>query len=70
MTKEDKRMVNWALKVKGMSDFFVHPIEQLSGGQRQRAWIAMALAQDTTIFFLDEPTTSCIPIRASYRCDS
>ena len=57
MTKEDKHMVNWALKVTGMSDFFDRPIEQLSGGQRQRAWVAMALAKDTTILFLDEPTT-------------
>ena len=29
----------------------------MSGGQRQRVWIAMALAQETDIIFLDEPTT-------------
>ncbi len=55
--KEDRNMVDWALKMTNLEEFKDRPIENLSGGQRQRAWIAMALAQDTSILFLDEPTT-------------
>lgn len=55
--KEDQDMINWALKMTNLEEFKDRPIENLSGGQRQRAWIAMALAQDTFILFLDEPTT-------------
>jgi iron complex transport system ATP-binding protein len=56
-TKEDREIIRWAIHVTGMQDFFDRPVDQLSGGQRQRAWIAMALAQQTDILFLDEPTT-------------
>lgn len=57
LTKEDKQMIQWAIQVTGMTEFYDRPVDQLSGGQRQRAWIAMALAQGTEILFLDEPTT-------------
>ncbi|WDI02059.1 ABC transporter ATP-binding protein [Paenibacillus urinalis] len=57
LKEEDKKMVEWAIDATGLNEFHDRPIDQLSGGQRQRAWIAMALAQDTDILFLDEPTT-------------
>ena len=46
-----------AIERTGISEFAHRPIDQLSGGQRQRAWIAMTLAQETNLLFLDEPTT-------------
>ncbi|SFD96144.1 iron complex transport system ATP-binding protein [Paenibacillus catalpae] len=57
LTKEDRRIIQWAIEATGMGEFSDRPVDQLSGGQRQRAWIAMALAQETDILFLDEPTT-------------
>lgn len=57
MTAEDRNIISNAIAVTGMESFHDRPIDRLSGGQRQRAWIAMALAQETDILFLDEPTT-------------
>ncbi|GIN91640.1 iron-dicitrate ABC transporter ATP-binding protein [Siminovitchia terrae] len=57
LTSKDIEVIDWALDVTGTSEFKHRSVDALSGGQRQRVWIAMALAQETEIIFLDEPTT-------------
>jgi iron complex transport system ATP-binding protein len=57
MTEADEAAIEGALAATGLMALAERPIERLSGGQRQRAWIAMALAQETPILLLDEPTT-------------
>ena len=53
----DERMTDGAVCDCRLAELRARDVETLSGGQRQRAWFAMALAQDTPILFLDEPTT-------------
>lgn len=56
-SKKDYEAIATALEMMNLTEFSDRPIDELSGGQRQRVWIAMALAQQTDILLLDEPTT-------------
>ncbi|MDR1065029.1 MAG: ABC transporter ATP-binding protein, partial [Oscillospiraceae bacterium] len=56
-TDGDREHIDTAMASTGITDIADKPMGSLSGGQRQRAFIAMALAQDTQLLFLDEPTT-------------
>ena len=53
----DEEKIRWALGITNTEKLRDKPVAELSGGQKQRVWIAMALAQDTKVLFLDEPTT-------------
>lgn len=58
---QDLRAIEDAAQQAGVSDLLDVPAADLSGGQRQRVWVAMAVAQQTPVLLLDEPTTYLDP---------
>jgi iron complex transport system ATP-binding protein len=64
-TAQDRAVVADALAMTGADSFAAKNIRNLSGGERQKVFLAMALAQDTDVIVLDEPT-SFLDIHASH----
>lgn len=54
---DDGRAIERAMELTNVADLRDRYVTELSGGQRQRVWIAMVLAQETSVIFLDEPTS-------------
>jgi len=57
LTGKDRDIIEYAMEETGILGLRGRSLGKLSGGERQRAYLAMALAQDPEVFFLDEPTT-------------
>lgn len=56
LSDEDVSKVEWAIKAVHAEDLANRQIHTLSDGERQRVMIGRALAQETPVVFLDEPT--------------
>lgn len=54
---QDRRAARRAMELAGVSGLERAPVSRLSGGQRQKVYLAMAIAQETPVLLLDEPTT-------------
>ncbi len=57
LSKEDEKYVEEALQLTGMKDYEDRDLTCLSGGELRRAYLAMVIAQNSSMILLDEPTT-------------
>jgi iron complex transport system ATP-binding protein len=56
LKEEDRRIIAWAMEVTGIASYAERKIGKLSDGESQKVMLARALAQDTPLMMLDEPT--------------
>ena len=56
LTQEDKKVVNHSIHLVGIDKLQDRMIQTLSDGERQKVMIAKALAQETPVIYLEEPT--------------
>lgn len=56
LSTKDEEKVRWAIEATGLTEFVSRDVNKLSDGERQKVMIARALAQDTSVILLDEPT--------------
>ena len=69
LTDKDKKIVERSIAQVNLTDYVSRDVDELSDGEQQRVMIAKALAQDTPLIILDEPTAHLdLPNRVERTC--